>query len=168
MGAEISYDQKLENDWYYIFSVTIYNSVYEGSDLVWRNTRFNGKYGFNATGGKEVHTLHKGTFGINAQFTYLGGLWDTPIDEELSEIAGKTVYEEGQAFSAQLQDYKRIDVRFSWTKNKPKYTRMLSLDIQNVLSFKNDAYTLYDPFLKEVTTQVQLGIIPVISYRVEF
>ncbi|MCK5103772.1 MAG: TonB-dependent receptor, partial [Cyclobacteriaceae bacterium] len=168
IGLEISYDRKLQNDWYYLLSGTMYNSEYKGSDNVWRNTRFNGKYGLNATGGREFHTVRNGTIGVNAQFTYLGGLWDTPIDEDMSEPTGTTVYVEGQAFSSQLADYKRIDLRFSWTKNKPNYTRMLSLDIQNVVSFENDAYMLYDPFLKEVTTVTQLGIIPVLSYRVEF
>ena len=78
------------------------------------------------------------------------------------------MYKEGEAFSSQLADYKRFDLRISWTKNKPNYTRMLSLDIQNVFSFQNDAYMMYDPFLMEVVTETQLGIIPVLSYRVEF
>lgn len=168
IGIELSYDRKLEHDWYYLLSGTMYNSEYKGSDNVWRNTRFNGKYGLNATGGREFQTARNGSIGVNAQFTYLGGLWDTPIDEDLSELIGRTEYIEGQAFSSQLADYKRIDIRISWTKNKPNYTRMLSLDLQNVLSFENDAYMLYDPFLKEVTTATQLGIIPVLSYRVEF
>jgi len=168
MGVELSYDRKLENNLYYIVSATVYDSEYKGSDNVWRNTRFNGQYGFNATGGKEFRNVMKGIFGVNAQFTYLGGLWDTPIDEALSEAQGRTIYQEGQAFSSQLAAYKRLDIRLSWTKNKPNFTRTLSLDIQNVLSFENDAYTIYDPFLKEVTLETQLGIIPVISYRMEF
>ena len=167
-GLEISYDRKLENNWYYVLSGTIYDSKYTGSDNIWRNTRFNGRYGMNATGGREFHNLVNGIIGINAQFTYLGGLWDTPIDEDLSEQAGKTIYKQGQAFTSQLAAYKRFDLRVSWTKNKPNYTRMLSLDIQNVLSFQNDAYMMYDPFLMEVITATQLGIIPVLSYRMEF
>ena len=168
MGVELSYDRKLERNLYYIISATAYSSEYKGSDDIWRNTRFNGKYGFNATGGKEFGNTKRSVFGINAQFTWLGGLWDTPINESLSEAAGRTVYEEGQAFSTQLADYSRVDLRISWTKNKPNYTRMLSLDIQNLFSTENDAYMMYDPFLKEVTLETQLGIIPVLSYRVEF
>jgi hypothetical protein len=59
-------------------------------------------------------------------------------------------------------------VRVSWRKNKPGYTRTVSIDIQNLTNYKNVAYLYYDTFLQAVNTKYQLGIIPVVAYRVDF
>ena len=40
-----------------------------------------------------------------------------------------------------------------------------ALDIQNVLGLTNVAYTYYDPYLKQVVDQQQLGLIPVLSVQ---
>ena len=67
-----------------------------------------------------------------------------------------------------LNDYVRLDLRLSWQKNKPKYTRTWSIDIQNVLNIENDAFYYYDTQQDDVLLEKQLGIIPVLAYRVEF
>lgn len=83
-------------------------------------------------------------------------------------MVGTTIYDLSSGYSIKYPDYFRTDLRVSWRKNKPGYTRTLSIDIQNVTSQKNVAYQYYDTFLKEVKTKYQLGIIPVIAYRGRF
>jgi hypothetical protein len=56
----------------------------------------------------------------------------------------------------------------SWRKNKPGYTRTLSVDIQNLTNQQNVAYQYYDTFLKKINTKYQVGIIPVLAYRIDF
>ena len=136
-----------------------------------RDARYNGQYTVHFTGGKEFRKekeSHTRTFETNIKVLYLGGFRDTPINRFRSFVSGRTVYREDQAFETKLSDYARLDVRIAWTKNKPSYTRTISIDIQNLLNIQNDAYYYYDSFKRETVLNKQLGIIPVIAYRIEF
>jgi hypothetical protein len=52
-GVELTLEQFMHNDLYFVLSSSLYNSRYKAADEVWRNTRYNGKYSFNVTAGKE-------------------------------------------------------------------------------------------------------------------
>jgi hypothetical protein len=52
--------------------------------------------------------------------------------------------------------------------NKTGRNSMLFLDIQNVTSRKNPQYNYYDSVQGRVLTKEQLGLIPILSWRVEF
>jgi outer membrane receptor protein involved in Fe transport len=107
-------------------------------------------------------------FGVHARILYSGGLRQAPIDQFASEQVGTTVYDLSNGYSVKYPDYFRTDLRVSWRKNKPGYTRTLSIDIQNLTGRQNVAYYYYDTYLQEVKVKHQLGIIPVIAYRVDF
>ncbi len=62
-----------------------------------------------------------------------------------------------------LNDFQRLDLRIRYDFGK-KQKNILTLDIQNVLARENEAFSIYDPLLKQVTTRTQQGLIPVISY----
>jgi len=44
----------------------------------------------------------------------------------------------------------------------------LALDLQNVANQKNAAYNYYDSQKGQILQKTQLGLIPILSYRVEF
>jgi hypothetical protein len=168
-GTDVSVDRYFETDFYFTGGLSLYNSEYEAADGVRRSSRFDGGYTLTLTGGKEFHKKSKNrTIGFNTRVFYLGGLRDTPVDEDASRALGRTVFIEDQAFSLQNSDYFRIDLRLSTTKNKPGYTRMIALDIQNVIGVENDAYLYFDQTQDMTVAVKQLGIIPVLLYRVEF
>jgi hypothetical protein len=56
----------------------------------------------------------------------------------------------------------------SWRKDKVGYTRTVGIDIQNVTGMKNEAYFYFDQVKRAVDTQYQVGVIPVLVYRVDF
>ncbi len=170
-GLEISLTKQLSGNYYFILSSSLYNSTYKGGDGIKRKTRYDGNYAFNFTGGKEIQWNKNGknrVFGINAELVYLGGLRYTPIDEQASTIAEETVYQESKAFSKRLPDNYKLNIRVNLKKNRVKYTRTIALDIQNVTNRKNVAYQYYDFQKKEIVTKYHMGIIPILSYRVEF
>ena len=170
-GFDLSIRRTFSNNFYYQANTSIYESKYEGSNGIERDSRFNGNYAFNFTGGQEFiksGTTTEKTFGVNLNFVYLGGFRDTPIDESSSEIEGRTVYFTEESFSIKMRDYTRLDLRLSWTKNKLVYTRTISIDIQNLTNRQNIAYSYYDTQIKGIVEQNQLGIIPILAYRVEF
>lgn len=172
IGLNASIEQPFLNGYYYLFSGAVYESTYRGSDGVERNSRFNGSYSFTATAGKEIIRKRSKdvakTVNLDMRFMYAGGLRNTPVNQFLSEMSGKTVYHENRAFSRQLDPYHRLDFRVAWRKEKQNYTRVLAIDIQNVYSRQNEAFTYFDFRQRSVTTKKQLGIIPILVYRVEF
>ncbi|GAA4395772.1 carboxypeptidase-like regulatory domain-containing protein [Nibrella viscosa] len=172
-GLELTVEQFLHNNFYFLWSSSLYESMYKGSDNIWRDTRFNGNYAGSFLAGKEIITGDRGPFrksiiGLNVKVSYYGGYRYTPIDLTASRQQGDAVYVEQAAFSKQLPDYFRTDIRLSWKKNRLNSTRTLSLDIQNVTNRKNVFGQYFDPRSGEVRTSYATPLIPVLSYRVAF
>ncbi|GAA4436602.1 carboxypeptidase regulatory-like domain-containing protein [Ravibacter arvi] len=168
MGVEATWNTYLAKDFYLMVSGSVYDSRYKGVSGNWRSTRFNGNHTFAATGGKEIRTAKNNVWGINAKITWLGGFRDTPVDVTASAAAGTTVYRVSQSYTLQMKDYFRPDLRVYWKTNREKINTTLAIDIQNVSNTKNEAFSYYDTYQKKVVVRDQLGLIPVLSYRVEF
>lgn len=163
-GVEALVEKRYYSQVYFMMSGSLYRSEYNATGYY---TRFNGRFTSSFLAGKEWQKK-RNTFSMNTRILYLGGLREAPIDAPLSSAVGSTQYNYQNGYSLQLPDYFRTDLRLSWRKNKPGYTRTFSLDIQNVLNTQNVAYHYYDTFLQDVKTKYQLGIVPVLVYRVEF
>ncbi len=163
-GVDALVEKKYYNQIYFMVTGSLYRSEY---NAIGYYTRFNGRFTSSFLAGKEWQKK-RNTFGINSRVLYLGGLREAPIDEGLSSLVGSTQYNLQNGYSVQLPNYFRTDLRLSWRKNKPGYTRTFSLDIQNLFNTQNIAYHYFDTYLQTVKTKYQVGIIPVIAYRVEF
>jgi hypothetical protein len=166
-GIDAYVEKRYYSDVYFMISGSVYQSQFSTNGILYEDSRFNGNFTSSALTGKEWKSKNK-VFGVHARVLYSGGLRQLPIDPIASESVGTTIYSPTDGYIIKYPDYFRTDLRVSWRKNKPGYTRTLSIDIQNVTGKLNVAYQYYDTFLKEVTTKYQLGIIPVIAYRVDF
>ncbi|WPP53464.1 TonB-dependent receptor [Catalinimonas niigatensis] len=170
-GLEVTLEKSLAESYYLLLSSSLYESKYTAADGVERDTRFNGNYAFSFTGGKEYSWNSddkQRVLGINLRSVYLGGLRVTPIDAQASQQQQETIFIDAQAFSDQLSDYFKVDFRLSLRTNKAGYTSVWSLDLQNALNNQNVAFQYYDTVEGEVITKYQLGLIPILTYRVEF
>ena len=170
-GLELTFEKFFSKGSYFLWSGSLFNSSYKTLDGVWRNSRFNGKYLVTFTGGKEwtLSEKHKGrVIGFNVKMIYAGGYYDSPIDLEQSQLEGRTVYDETNAFTVKMPDYFRADIRVSLKRNYAKWTSTVSLDIQNVTNRKNVFNKYYDADKNAVEYNYQTPLIPVLSYRVEF
>lgn len=170
-GVELTLEKSLSDTYYFLLSSSLYESKYTAADGVQRDTRYNGNYVFSFTGGKEFpwnRRDKKRVIGINLRSTYMGGLRTIPINEAASRQAQRTIFAESQAFTDQLPAYFKIDFRLSLRKNKAHYTSVLSLDLQNALNRQNVAFQYYDALQGKVITKYQLGLIPILTYRIEF
>ncbi|TAF97605.1 MAG: TonB-dependent receptor [Cytophagia bacterium] len=168
-GLEATYQRFLQKNYYLLITGSLYNSTYLGQDGVRRSTRFDGRHTFSLTGGKEfARRKPNRSLGVNARMLWLGGFRDSPIDVEASDGANRTIYKVNDLYSVQLADYFRTDARFYWKKNKAGFTRTWSIDVQNLTNTQNEANSYFDILQNKVVKRYQLGIIPVISYRVEF
>ena len=170
-GLEITFERFFSDNFYYLVTASLYESRYVGPDGIKRNTKYNGNYIFNALAGKEFRVGKEGkgnTIALNLRGTYAGGQRQTPIDLAASRIAGEAVYRTDQAYEQKVEDYYRLDLRMSYKKNNPKATHIISLDIQNVTNHLNVFRQYYNPGSGNLETSTQMGLIPILHYRVEF
>lgn len=172
-GIELSLEKYLQKKYYFLASTTIYDAKYKGSDGIEINSRFNGKFAATFTGGKEWDWNKKDknrVVSINLRGIYQGGYSESPIDLESSRYYQKSLSynSANKIFTVKLPDYYRFDLRLSIKKQKPNYTRTLSLDIQNLTNHLNTAYFYYDWAQDKIVEKKQLGLIPVLNWRVEF
>ena len=91
-----------------------------------------------------------------------------PIDLDASREAQQTVFDTSNGFTEQQPDYFRTDLRVTFKRFRPSYTSTFGIDIQNVTNQQNLAFRTYDFLQDEVVEKFQLGLIPLISYRIEF
>ncbi len=168
-GADVTIEKQFFNKHYILFGGSYYESKYIAADGIERDSRFNGKYTVSAIHGKEWTKVSKRrTIGLNSRILYLGGMRESEVSQGSSVLAGETVYNEADPYTMQLPDYFRLDVRLSFRKNKPGYTRTFAIDIQNLTNQQNEAYQYYDRVQAKVVSKYHLGIIPVLVYRVDF
>jgi outer membrane receptor protein involved in Fe transport len=120
---------------------------------------------------REVEGDKSRTFGLNARFGWSGGMRAMPIDTLASQfnILQKTVYDQSEGFTESLPDYLRLDLRAYWKWNLGnRRNSTFGMDLQNVTLRQNVAYYYWDPHTQAVETKYQLGLIPNISWRLEF
>jgi len=171
-GFELGLEKYFNGDFFYLSNISIYQSKYTASDGVERDTRFAGNYTFNFTGGKEW-TKQKDngkyrTWGLNLRVVSLGGFRESPIDIQASLAQQTTIFEEGAAFSISQAGFFRTDLRIYLKKAKPGRNGMWALDIQNLSNQENLAFRYFDTAQGQVVNQYQLGIIPILSYRISY
>lgn len=167
-GIDFSFEKNLTSNFYVIANQSFYQSKYTARDGIERDTRFNGKFAGNITGGKEWALTNKRTLGVNIKAVYAGGFRTTPVNVEESAAKGYTIFYENQAFTLQNPDYFRTDLRLSMKRNRKYLTSTLSLDIQNVSNRLNVYSQYFDPLKGKVENSYQTGLIPVVNYKVEF
>jgi hypothetical protein len=177
-GFELGVQKNFSNNFFFLVNASVFESKYTGADGIQRDTRFNSNYILNATAGREFRwrkpsrhddsEQREKVFGLNARIAYYGGFRETPIDEAASRMAGTTVFVESEAFSIKQPAFFKVDLRLYWKNNRPKYSSTVSLDIQNATNRENVAYSYYDAQQGQVILKNQLGLIPILSYRIEF
>lgn len=166
-GLEFLLEKKFVNRLYFMMGGAVYSSGYglRSSDNL--NSRFNGKFTSQLSAGKEWSWFNK-AFGIHFRGLYLGGLRQQEIHAANSKAYGETRYTNPDVYPVSLSPYVRVDARVSWRKNKPGYTRTISIDIQNLTAQQNLAYRYFDTFTQKIERKNQLGLIPVLVYRIDF
>ncbi|MBX2983192.1 MAG: TonB-dependent receptor [Flavobacteriales bacterium] len=170
MGVELSVDHHFANGIFYQVNTSLYNSQYMDASSGEHDTRWNGQYIFNLFGGKEFKKVKEDrvrTWGVSGRLNVMGGMRESPINVRMSEAIDGTVFM-GPEWSEQLAPFYRIDLRVYLKKDRQGHTGMWSLDLQNVTNAQNEAFRYYDSRKGEVITKYQLGIIPNLSYRIEF
>jgi hypothetical protein len=172
LGFELTIEKFFSKGWYLLATTSIFDSKYKGSDGIERNTAFNGKYVANMLAGKEIKfgKNNKNAFTIDTKLTTAGGRPYTPIDLVKSKAAGREIRDNSKAFSENLADYFRWDVKLGVTMNsaKRKFTQTFFLDFQNVTNNKNIFSQAYSVAQNNTYNLYQIGFFPDVLWRVQF
>ncbi|MGG9962954.1 TonB-dependent receptor [Ferruginibacter sp. SUN106] len=167
-GIELTLEHFLHKGFYWLFTTSVFQSQYKGSDNVWRNTAFNSNFVINALGGKEFKLNNKTTFGIDSKITVTGGQRYTPFNITASQNAGYVIYKEDEAYSQQLNTYIRWDLKFSYIRNLKKVTQKWYVDLQNLTGRENIYIRTLNPKTGGVNQINQIGFFPNINYQITF
>ena len=167
-GIELTAEKFLHKGFYYLLTVSLFESKYQGSDNIWRNTAFNSNYVVNALAGKEWKLNNKTTFGIDTKVTVTGGQRYKPFDLLASKAAGYIVYKENEAYSLQNATYIRWDFKFSYIRNLRKVTQKWFIDLQNLTNRENIYIRTLNPKTGVESRINQMGLFPNINYQITF
>ncbi len=169
-GMELTVEQFLTKGFYYLGTVSVFESFYTPLDGIERRTRFSSNYVFNFLAGKEFRMgrpeKNKVLF-MNAKVAFVGGAPYTPIDLEASRTLGSQVLVDA-AYSERWDNLTTSNFAIGTRRNKGRTTREFKLDIQNVTNAQGRASEFYIEETEEIYVGRQLPFFPTISYSISF
>lgn len=171
-GLELTVQKFFDKSFFFLFSGTIYDSRYTGSDGILRNTSYNGTYIVNFLGGKEFKLGAKHILGLGAKVTAAGGKRYGYVNLPATNYFQELIYLDEGMNDRQFYDYFRADLKLSWKMNAKRTTHEIGLDLVNVLNSRNllsltYAPNLADPSAEPIAEKTQLGFLPIFYYKVD-
>ncbi len=172
-GVELTFEKSLDKGFYFLISGSLFESKYQGSDKVWRNTAFNGNHTLNVLGGYEFRfgneeSRTQSALTIDVKFTWNGGARYTEILLPESQAAGAQILDVNNAFNRTYEDYLKGNVRIAFKLIGKKTTQEWGVDFQNITNRANIFYQEYNAYAGQVRTIYQNGFLPIVQYRITF
>jgi hypothetical protein len=167
-GLELTLERFFNKSYYYLTTISLFQSKYKGSDGVERNTAYNGNYVANVLFGKEFVISPKNTISVDLKCTLAGGKRYTPIDLIASQTSSSTTYLENQAFSQQFDPFFKSDFKVSYKRNGKKVDQEWIFYVENFTNHKNVLYQWYSKSEQDIKNINQLGFFPMMQYRIHF
>jgi hypothetical protein len=172
-GVELTVQKFFDQSFFFMFTASVYDSKYKGSDGVLRNTSYNGNYTFNLLGGKEFSLSAKQSISLGLKITHAGGRRYGFVDIPRSKIENELVFIDSAFNERQFRDYFRLDLKVNWKYNARKMTHEIGLDLVNLLNTKNLLGLAYAPNLahpaaEPIAEKQQLGFLPLFYYKIDF
>lgn len=167
-GLEVSLERNFKKNFYYLINGSLYQSLFTGLQEETMNTAYNGNYSAHLLAGKEFELRRGQRLGFNMKVTIAGGRRFVPIDLDKSIERGFTMYDWQAAFEQKLPEYFRADFQMVYRMNYSRHTIEWRLDIQNFTHHRNAAYYYFDLVSQDIKLKRQVGIIPMLTCKVEF
>jgi len=170
IGIDFTLERFLHNNFYYLFTASVFDSKYKGGDGVERNTRYNKNYMINALAGKEwaLGPNHMNFFGINGRVYLKGGDRYGNLNPVASQQAQELILNDKGLFDLKYPITGRFDISLTYTRNKPKSSHIFALQILNVTGSAIRYFSVYNSELNTMEQSVERFVMPSISWKVEF
>lgn len=172
IGIDFTLERFMQSGYYYMATLSLFDSRYRDAKGNWRNTLFNTHYVINLLGGKEFTFRRKNGFnrvlGINAHLMLTAARPVSPIDMAATLHRQEIVYDESNPFSQRRRGIEpTTDFSVSYRVNYRCCSGMLILQIKNLIgkqylgqSFNQITQLPEDSYFE--------SMIPFICYRMEF
>ncbi len=170
MGVELTIEHPFRKGYYFLVTGSLFDARYRGSDRIWRNTSFNGRYAANALLSREFTLKKSSAISIGGKLTWTGGRWYGPVDRAASDAAQELVYVDRSMNTLQFKPYFRADLKIGYRWNRPKVMHEFSLDLINISDRKNILTLTYAPGNatgEPIREEFQLGLLPIFYYKIE-
>lgn len=172
-GIEFTVQKYFDQQFFFLTSVTLYESLYTGSDGIQRNTSYNGNYVANFLAGKEWKLGKRQVLGVGLKLTTAGGKRYGYVDVDASFEANELIYIDSAFNERQFRDYFRFDAKLSWRMNAERVTHEIGIDLINVFNTENLLALAYAPNLANpsadpIAVRRQLGRLPIFYYKIDF
>ena len=167
-GIELTMERFFSKNVYYLSTLSLFESKYKGSDGIERNTAFNGNYVFNFLVGKEIPLKNNSAINLDFKVTYAGGKRYTPVDLVASRASNVTKYDETMAFSKQFDPFLKADIKLGYRLNGKKISQEWIFYVENFTNHKNVLMQLFSRSTNQVKNVNQLGVFPMMQYRLRF
>ena len=170
-GIEFTLERFFADNFYYLFTGSVFESKYKTLDNNWRKGRFSSSYNTNFLIGKEFHVgdpEKNKSLSVDLKFTLIGGNRYTPINETQSIIEDKEVLYDDRPYGTKGNDIFITNISARYKKNNPKATHNIRLEILNATNNAAVTGEYYDEDLNKVIKNTQLEIIPNLMYVLQF
>lgn len=168
-GIEITIEKVFHKNYYVLFTTSIFESFFKGSNQVWHHTAFSGGFIGNILAGYEQPFKNgKYKIALDVKSTIAGGNRYVPIDEAASQQTGKAVFISERAFDERFKTFKKTDVKLSFKINQKRISQSIFVSLENIFNEKNVLRQYYDPRLGKLKIEYQFGLFPIGGYRIEF
>ncbi len=170
VGLELTAERFFASGFYFMTTASLFDAKYQGSDGIWRNTIFNGRYALNVLAAKEFKLGANNRFTLGSKLTTVGGRWfGAQVDNTESLRTGEIVFEDATNNTVQYRPYVRLDLKLGYRWNNPNTAWEFGLDISNLTSHQNILTLTYVPGLSNpIREEYQLGLFPVFYLRCDF
>ena len=153
---------------FFIAAGSIYKSQYSLDGNEYFESRYGGKFNTSLMIGKEFEFKN----GNSLQMGFRNLLYGGQRYKQAEEVITKRIreyYEDPQSSqNLQNKNYWRSDLRFGYRKNLASYAWSLSLDIQNIFNIDNTRGEIWNFANESFEPKAQAGIIPVLTFQVDF
>lgn len=169
-GVDITVEKFFSKGWFLLTGFSFFNATYSPLNGRSYNTQYNSRTAGSFTTGHEWKWKKNKIFGIGGKALYNGGMPISPLLAGAPVNSREPVLDEANPYSETVPPYFRMDARFTFRKDKVRRAWVLALDIQNMLGIKNtDALSRrFDPATRQWIYKKSSGLIPVISYQLDF
>ncbi len=172
-GIEVTLEKFYSNGYLFLVTGSLFESKYQGSDQIWRDTDFNGNYVLNMLATKEWLLNRRNGLSLGGRMTTAGGKRYGDVDIAQSEIDRDVIWVDASRNSRQFAPYFRADLRLNYKINRAKVTHEIAIDLVNVFNTQNILKLTYVPINVDKTDshikkEYQLGFLPLFYYRLDF
>ncbi|MES2761504.1 MAG: carboxypeptidase-like regulatory domain-containing protein [Bacteroidota bacterium] len=174
-GLELTLEKTFHKHYFFLYSASLFDSKYTGSNGKTFDTDFNGQYMMNLLAGieYEIGKSKKNSINVSSKFTYGGGKRYSPVDVAASNAIMDVVADNDKVNTLQFDPYNRLDLRIAYKINGKKASYEIALDLINLMNSKNVLALSYAPDPANVNADpliknYQLGFLPLFYVKVDF